>query len=125
VLSSLYTNRICSYFASDGGRIAGALSRYAGVAGLGLGGMIAYSGTIQNPIFYLVLLAGGWETFQRFYNPGHMPRNYYKITTLQRATLTGGYFGLVAALFGAMALNNEFKKPPEQLELEKSWDMRY
>lgn len=88
---------------------------------------MAYSGVVQNPIFYLVLLAGGWETFQRFYNVNHLPKNYYKITTLQRATLTGGYFGVVAALFGAMALNNEFKKPPEQLERERelSFDMRY
>lgn len=109
----------------DGGRISGALSPYAGVLGLGIGGSLAMSGYIQNPIFYLVLLAGGWETFQRFYNPGRLPPNYYKITPMQRATLTGGYFGLVAALFAAMELNNEFKKPPEVLQREKSWDERY
>lgn len=42
----------------DGGRIAGALSPYAGVAGLGMGGALAYSGAVQNPLFYLILLAG-------------------------------------------------------------------
>jgi Zn-dependent protease len=42
----------------DGGRIAGALSPYAGVAGLGIGGLLAYSGEIHNPLFYLILLAG-------------------------------------------------------------------
>ena len=67
----------------DGGRITGALSPYAGVAGLGIGGTLAFSGSIQNPIFYLVLLAGGWETFQRFYNPGTVPPNYYRITPVQ------------------------------------------
>ena len=64
----------------DGGRIASALSPYAGVAGLGLGGALAYTGTISNPIFYLVLLAGGWETFQRFYNPNMYPPNYHKVS---------------------------------------------
>jgi len=112
----------------DGGRIASALSPYAGVAGLGLGGILAYQGMIGNPIFYLILLAGGWETFQRFYNPQHMPPNYYKITTLQRGILTGGYFGLVSALIMAMSVNQQHRKPPEVLmherELEKSWDMR-
>lgn len=44
----------------DGGRISGAISPYVGVAGLGLGGLLAYSGEIHNPIFYLILLAGGY-----------------------------------------------------------------
>jgi Zn-dependent protease len=114
--------------AMDGGRIAGALSPYAGVAGLGLGGVLAYSGAIHNPIFYLILLAGGWETFQRFYNPASTPPNYYKINSLQRAVLTSSYFGLVAALMAGMAANHRYQKPPELLmrerSMEKSWDMR-
>jgi len=113
----------------DGGRIASALSPYAGVAGLGLGGALAFSGTISNPIFYLILLAGGWETFQKFYNPGAVPPNYYKITNGQRLAITGGYFGLIAALLGAMAINHRSQKPPEVLirekEMEKSFDMRH
>ena len=42
---------------------AGAISPYIGVAGIGLGGMIAYSGQVSNPIFYLILLAGGYGTY--------------------------------------------------------------
>lgn len=111
----------------DGGRIAGALSPYAGVAGLGLGGLMVYTGSVQNPIFYLVLLAGGYETFMRFYDPTRMPPNYYKISSTQRAVLTGGYFGLVAALIVAMDANQRFRKSPEVLmrEKEMSWDHRY
>jgi Zn-dependent protease len=113
----------------DGGRIAGALSPWANVAGLGMGGTLALSGEIHNPIFYLILLAGGYETFQRFYNPGSIPPNYYKITTAQRAAIGLGYVGLVGGLIVAMDLNAQFKKPPEVLIqerelLEKSWDMR-
>ena len=35
----------------DGGKIAGACSPYAGVAGLGIGGGLLYTGIIGNPIF--------------------------------------------------------------------------
>jgi len=112
----------------DGGRISGAISWYVGVAGLGLGGMLAYSGSIQNPIFYLILLSGGYETFQRFYNPHLLPPNYYKITPVQRTVITGGYIGLIAALIAAMGANRYYRKPPEVLveeaRREKSWDMR-
>lgn len=101
----------------DGGRICGAISPYAGLVGLGIGGTAAYSGMISNPIFYLILLGGGYETFMRFYDPlGHAPPNYYRITTAQRAAITGGYFGLVGALFAAMAWNREYMMTPEQLQ---------
>jgi Zn-dependent protease len=45
----------------DGGRIAGALSPYASVAGVGMGGVLAYHGMVQNPLFYLILLVGGYD----------------------------------------------------------------
>ena len=104
----------------DGGRICGALSRWSGVAGLGIGGGLIYAGAISNPIFYLVMVAGGWDTFQKFYNPaGHLPKNYYAITAGQRATITAGYFGLVAALIGAMSVSSSLKKSPEELVRER------
>jgi len=108
----------------DGGRIAGALTPWANVVGLGMGGALAYSGSIQNPIFYLILLGGGYETFQRFYNPGSVPPNYYNITTAQRTAIGLGYAGLIGGLAFAMDINQNFKKPPEVLMQEKSWDMR-
>ena len=112
----------------DGGRIAGALSPYMSVAGVAMGAGLAYTGAIQNPIFYLILLSGGYQTFQRFYNPGAMPPNYYAITPMQRATLGLGYIGLISSLALAMDLNGRYKKSPEvlkrEMELEKTWDMR-
>jgi Zn-dependent protease len=111
----------------DGGRIAGALSPYMNLAGVGMGVGLAYTGAIHNPVFYLILLAGGYETFQRFYNPGAMPPNYYKITPYQRAAIGVGYAGLIASLAIAMDVNERFKKPPEVLirerDREKSWEM--
>ena len=103
----------------DGGRICGAVSPYAGVVGLGIGGTMVYNGMVSNPIFYLILLAGGWETFQKFYNPQRIPPNYYAISGAQRAGITGGYFALVAALFTAMSVSSAMKKTPEQLRRER------
>jgi hypothetical protein len=106
----------------------GAISPYVGVAGLGLGGVLAYSGQIQNPIFYLVLLAGGYETFMRFYDPTRLPPNYFRIPLWRRVSMTVSYVGLIAALLAAMSANQQYRKPPEVLmrerELEKHWDMR-
>jgi Zn-dependent protease len=112
----------------DGGRIAGALSPYMSVAGVGMGACLAYTGAIHNPLFYLILLSGTYQTFQRFYNPGAMPPNYYAITPSQRAAIGLGYVGLVGGLALAMDINGKYKKSPEVLqrerEFEKTWDMR-
>jgi len=45
----------------DGGRIAGALSPYMSVAGVAMGTGLAYNGVIQNPVFYLIVLSGGYQ----------------------------------------------------------------
>jgi Zn-dependent protease len=110
----------------DGGRWVGALSKYVGVAGTGLGGYMAYTGAFSNPLFYLIVLAGAYETFWRFYDPHYLPPNFYKITSTQRAILTGGYFGLIAFLLTAMAANQREQKPPEVIARERGsepyWD---
>lgn len=111
----------------DGGRIAGALSPYAGVVGLGMGGGLIYAGAISNSLFYLIMLAGGWSTFQRFYDPaGHRPANYYRITQTQRWTLGAGYFGLLGAIATGMSFNSLNKKSPEEIQRyqELSFDER-
>lgn len=58
----------------DGGRICGAISPYAGVVGLGMGGMMAYEGMVSNPIFYLILLGGGMKPLCGSMTPLDMPR---------------------------------------------------
>lgn len=112
----------------DGGRITGAISPWIGVGGIGLGTYLAFIGAVSNPIFYLVLMTGGYETFMRLYDPiNHIPPGYYNVSMNQRATMTVGYFGLIAALITAMHINNQSRKPPEVLvreaELEKRWEM--
>jgi hypothetical protein len=93
------------------------------------GGYMAYHGMVANPLFYLIWLAGAYETFVRLYDPvGTLPPNFYKITALQRATLTVGYVGLVAALLTAMSANQRGQKSPEEIirdrHREVTWEMR-
>ena len=109
----------------DGGRVANAISPV--VSGLGLcgGGLLAYQGSIANPIFYLILLSGaygwtsrvmGWEEAQ----DGRSP-NSYRIGTRKQAMLTISYGGLVGLLLALMAANQKKKKTPKQLEHEQKW----
>ena len=112
----------------DGGRIAGAISPYAGVVGVGMGGALAYTGAVANPIFYLVLISGAYETFMRLYDKSRLPPNYYNIPFHKRAAMTAGYFGLIVVLVAAFDSNQRYRKNPEVLrrerELEKTFDMR-
>jgi len=103
----------------DGGRICGAISKYTLIAGLGVGGALIVSGSVSNPIFYLIFGAGGYETYQRFFGSkaGSMPPGYYKITGGQRAALGVGYAGLIAFLIVAMNMNAKRKMPHQSLDV--------
>ena len=106
----------------DGGRICGALSPYSGLVGLGLGGSLIYMDMISNPIFYLIMMGGAYTTFQRFYYPNqNLPLGYYNITRRERTAITGSYFGLLGLLMTSMAFNQQFKKSPRELEMERMY----
>ena len=101
----------------DGGRIAGACSKWTGVVGLTGGAGLIYAGAVSNPLFYIIMLAGGWSTFQRFYDPtGGMPPGFYNITPMQRGIIGAGYFGLIGAILAGMSMNAVNKKSPEQIK---------
>lgn len=112
----------------DGGRIGNALSPYAGAAGVGIASTMILSGAIHNPIFYLITLAGGYQSGKRLYNlhykgiPQHdpsLPPYYYNLTKSQKMTVGAGYFGLLSVLFGSMAMNEHLKKSPSRLQYEQ------
>lgn len=109
----------------DGGRIGNALSPYAGVAGVGIAGSMIFFGHVSNPIFYLVTLAGTYQTGMRFWNQYQgivdtsLPLNYYRISNQERLKIAGGYFGLLGFLFTTMAVNERYKKSPDRLIYEK------
>ncbi len=109
----------------DGGRIGNALSPKIGVAGVGLAGSMIYTGAVTNPIFYLITLAGGYQSGMRLWNDykgivdTSLPKNFYRITAKERMVIGGSYFGLITVLFSAMAVNEHYKKTPEQIRFER------
>ena len=84
-----------------------------------MGGLLIYGGAITNPIFYLIMLSGGWTTAQRFWIAGSVPPGYYNVSGAQRGAIAGAYFGLIAALVAAMQWNEANKKPLRQLQEER------
>jgi len=109
----------------DGGRIGNALSPYTGVLGVTMAGSMIYLEHVNNPIFYLITLAGGYQTGMRLWNDYNgiidksLPQHYYRITNNERMKIAGGYFGLIGVLFTAMAVNERYKKSPERLMFEQ------
>ena len=109
----------------DGGRIGNALSPKIGVAGVGLAGSMIYTGAVTNPIFYLITLAGGYQSGMRLWKDykgivdTSLPRNFYRISQKERVVIAGSYLGLIAVLFSAMAMNENYKKTPQQVRYEQ------
>ena len=104
----------------DGGRISSALSPWFNVAGLAAGGALIYTGAIGNPLFYLIMLSGGYTTASRFLGWGDPPHpSYYRIKYGERVQIGLAYFGLIAALIMAMRENNKKRKTPRQLAAQE------
>jgi Zn-dependent protease len=109
----------------DGGRIGNALSPYTGLVGVGVAGGMIYSGMVSNPIFYIITLAGGYQCGMRLWNhhrgivDSSLPVGFYRISQREKMMIGSGYFGLMGALFMAMAVNGEYKKTPEQIQWEE------
>jgi Zn-dependent protease len=58
----------------DGGRMADCVSPYLGAAGVVGGAGLVYVGAVHNPIFYLILLSGGYTSAKRLFgNKQHAP----------------------------------------------------
>ena len=81
----------------DGGRAMAALSPWVWFAGYT--GLIALTFIFPNPILILILLIGGYETWQRWKNRNTPEaRAYHAIPARTRALVAVVYLGLAAAL---------------------------
>jgi Zn-dependent protease len=78
----------------DGGRIAGAISRWIWVAGYGLAVLVML--IRPSPILLLVLIFGASETWAAIQGRGHS--DYYTVPVSERLTIALIYFGLMAIL---------------------------
>ncbi len=81
----------------DGGRAMAALSPWVWFAGYA--GLVALTFIFPNPILILILLIGGYETWQRWKNRNTPEaRAYHAIPARTRALVAVVYLGLAAAL---------------------------
>lgn len=104
----------------DGGRIGNAISPAFGLAGLGLGGFLIYTGGVSNPIFYLLMITGAISSFGRVFGGDEQVYgpHFYRIGGRKQATLFLGYVALIGGLITGMAVNNQYKKSKKQIEYE-------
>ena len=107
----------------DGGRVAGALSKFMLPPGLGLCGALiaAYP---SNPLLYLVFLSGGWTTYSRFFGADAADESqYYSLTPNQRVAVAVSYAGLIAFIASMMAVNDKIRKTPQEIKRELKLDV--
>jgi len=86
----------------DGGRIAGAISRW--LWPVGLAGLVGVFLLHPNPFLLLIVLVGGVQTIARFrgrYAPTARP-GYADLRVRERVTMGLLYFGLIALIAAAM-----------------------
>jgi Zn-dependent protease len=91
----------------DGGRAMAAMAPWMWF--LGFAALIPLALIFPNPIIFLIVLVGGYETYKRWKlrrAGGAGQREYYRVGPLHRALVAAVYLSLVAALvFGMHAMN--------------------
>lgn len=104
----------------DGGRIAGALSKYLLLGGLGFGAFAIIEGLTTNPLSYLIMLAACYTTGMRFFgSQTSLPPGFYAISNGQRLGIASMYIGLIVLLVLATAMNNKHRKAPREILAEQ------
>lgn len=94
-----------------------------GVLGVGAGAGLLYSGAITNPLMYLIVLGGAYQSVSRFmgWSTQSLPPNYYNISRATQFGIFTSYAALVAFLIVAIAANNRKRKSPKQLQREQQY----
>jgi Zn-dependent protease len=108
----------------DGGRIAGALSKWTLPAGFALActGIWTFP---HNPIMYLTALSACFSTYSRFFGSESMESDFWKMAADKQILIGGAYVSLAALLAGCMQFNDSLRKSPDQIRreivLESEW----
>jgi Zn-dependent protease len=91
----------------DGGRAMAAMAPWMWFAGFG--GLIVLAFVFPNPIIFLIVLVGGYETYRRWQQRktgGAEQQTYYKVAPLDRALVAVVYLSLIALLVVGMNATN-------------------
>lgn len=103
----------------DGGRIGSAINPYFGVIGVAGSSALIFYGGVTNPLFYLITMAGTYQTTSRIFGWEEVKEDYYNQSRTTQFSLFAGYVGLIAGLLLAMRQNNARRKTPNQLKYER------
>lgn len=98
----------------DGGRIAGAMSKWTLPVGIGLSAAGIYAFP-HNPILYLTALSACATTYSRFFGSESGLENFYRISKGKQLIIASSYFGLIGLLALGMNLNDSVRKSPEEV----------
>lgn len=100
----------------DGGRIAGALSKWTLPVGIGLSMAGIYTFP-HNPILYLTAISACASTYSRFFGSESGPEhdNFFRISKDKQLVIASSYFGLIGFLALAMNMNDNIRKSPEEI----------
>ncbi len=101
----------------DGGRIAGALSKWTLPVGIALSGAGIYAFP-NNPILYLTALSACASTYSRFFGSESHDREFWKMSSDRQVLIGGAYVSLIGILAGCMQFNDSMRKSPEQIRLD-------
>lgn len=91
----------------DGGRAMAAMAPWMWL--LGFAALIPLAFIFPNPIIFLIILIGGYETYKRWKlrrTGGARQRDYYRVRPLHRALVAAVYLSLIAALVLGMHATN-------------------
>ena len=101
----------------DGGRIAGALSKWTLPVGIGLsaGGIYIFP---HNPMMYLTFISACVSTYSRFFGPESHDQDFWKMSTEKQLLIGGAYVSLIGILAGCMQFNDSIRKSPDQIRRE-------
>jgi Zn-dependent protease len=91
----------------DGGRAMAAMAPWMWFAGFG--GLIVLALVFPNPIIFLIVLIGGYETYRRWQqrkSGSPEQQTYYKVAPLDRALVAIVYLSLIALLVVGMDATN-------------------
>jgi Zn-dependent protease len=103
--------------ALDGGRIAGALSKWTLPVGIGLSAAGIYVFP-HNPIMYLTALSACVSTYSRFFGSESHDGHFWRMSTQRQLLIGGAYVSLIGILAGCMQFNDAIRKTPDELRRE-------
>jgi len=107
----------------DGGRVAGALSKWSLPVGIALSGAGIYAFP-QNPIMYITAISACVTSYSRFFGSQSHKSEYWDMSRDKQLFVGSSYVALVGLLAGGMHLNDSLRKSPEQLKWEETLPKR-